>query len=447
MMLTLIAVFILLIATNVYFLWGQPRLRRRSLLTAIPLLYSEVRSELETAEGRLAEALVNGLGARDTRDARFALAWVRARLGEFDRSKYADALTALGAVERDDTVTTDLRLWLLAKQGRHDEVLALAGRAGVRLSPTVQNRTLQAVAFENRAVELWNSRDADGAVRSLDQARRLRTEPMIGGPDLVEVLIEDGLRTLATGDHGRAERSFAQALERAREDSVQRIEARLGLFAVRWLGTDRAALLPLLKDEFEALRARRDLRGAGRDDTGALRATVGWWYLTALLDDWRRRLTPGEPLPLTERELFLAAVRVVTEADSEQGDVPMMHGLIEYGFAEDAPGRGRAVALLQHSTRLAKGVILPEIRELTGAAMPEHPGWTRPPAERPAPWPGFPRPDDAPLDDVLVRLAALRQNFPELTEVLADIGRRLRDARSGLNRPAGQNGSDTRGSR
>jgi hypothetical protein len=446
---------VLLVTTNGYFLYLRPQLRRHALLAAIPLLDSELRQDLTEAEQLLVESLAAGLSRRDTRDARFALAWVRAKLGQFDPAKYGDALAVLSVSDRGagDPAVADLRLWLLAKQGRHDEVLATFATHGDTLKDRPQNRALYAAALEHRAIDLWTRRDVDGAVRQLKKARHLRAGPQVHAPELVELLIEHGMRAITDEAYDAARSAFADAEKLVTGDQVQGVEARLGGLICDWRQGGRDTMLDRLRAEFDGLSRRRELRGADLDDARLLRANVGWWYLVAMLEDWTRRLPAGGSLPWPDRELFLTVVRAVETADPELGDVIMMHGLIDHGLAVDAAAQSRALATLARSTRTAKGVVLTEVLDLVngsgGQTRRRAEEWSAPVAD--ASVDGgtehdYPMPADdpvaagGPLDVLLEQLRRAADSDPDLARALADINRGLRVAQSRFGRSGGEDG-------
>jgi tetratricopeptide (TPR) repeat protein len=356
--LVIIVLTALLLSTNGYFLYFRPQMHRAALLTILPLLDSETPRDLTRAEADLSRALALGLGRRDTGDARFALAWTQAKLGRFDTAKYGEALTTLAAADSaagGDPDAADLRFWLLAQLGRHDEIRRTAEQHP-ELAERPRIRPLYADALVHRAHDLWTRLDFDGAVEAAKQASRLGVDSQV-----VEILLEQGMRAIMAEDLTEAERCFTRAEESAGA-GVQRIEARLGRLACRWHRSGEDSVLDVLAEEFDGLSRRAEQRGQERDDARQLRAHVGWWYLVAMLEDWLRRLPVGQGLPTAERERFLMAVRSVNDADPDLGEVIMMHGLLEYGGADTRETTAAALAILDRSTRTAKGIVLPEVR-------------------------------------------------------------------------------------
>jgi tetratricopeptide (TPR) repeat protein len=426
----IVVLSILLVVSNGYFLYWRPQHHRAAFLSALPLLDSESRPDLERAESRLAEALSGGLGGRDSRDARFALAWTRAQLGRFEPARYGDALALLALPERpgaEDPAIADLRLWLIAQQGKHEEVLRLIEQQPA-LGRRTRNRSLYAAALEHRAVDLWNRRDVDAAVRALDQARQLGAESRVHLRDLVELLLEHGMRAVADRDYETAVKSFDRAEAMSTGGGVQRIEAGLGRLAVRW-NKNEPGVLTALAEEFEALRRRAEQRG-GDDDAPALRAHVGWWYLVAMLEDWLSRLPPHQGLPPSEHERFLTVVRVVTEADPDLGDVVMMHGMLDYGLAETSEQTALAVGILDRSTRTARGVVLEEVgaiverRSAEMVARGRAADWSddaepAPPPGEEAVYPGVP------LDAVFLQAQRVMASRPEVRAAVEALMRTL----------------------
>jgi hypothetical protein len=367
----------LLVFSNGYFLYFRPQLRRAVLLTIGPMLESETPQDLARAEAELSRALRAGLSRRDTRDARFALAWTQAKLGRLDAAKYGEALTTLAAADPPsdtDPDAADLRFWLLAQLGKHSEIRqAVEQHAELAERPRI--RPLYAAALAHRAHDLWTRLDFDGAVEAAKQASRLGVES-----EVVEILLEQGMRALVAEDLTDAERCFAGAEKEATGGSIQQIEGRLGQLACRWHRSDEAGLLDALAEEFDGLSRRAERLGPERDDARELRANVGWWYLVAMLRDWIRRLPAGQGLPAPERERFLAVVRSVTDADPELGEVVMMRGLLELALATTPEARAAAADTLDHSTRTAKGVVLPEVRGIIdrqrGTTAPRPDDWS-----------------------------------------------------------------------
>jgi tetratricopeptide (TPR) repeat protein len=433
--LTIVLLVALLIGSNGYFLWLRPQIHRGKLLTAVPLLDGETRRELERAEIQLVEALSAGLGRTDSRDARFALAWTRAKLGRFDAAKYGDALVTLAASESpddSDPATDELRIWLLAQQGKHDEILrTLQRRPELAERPLIRPR--YAAALEHRAVDLWTRRDVDAAVQTLEQARRLRVDSSVRLRDLVELLLEQGMRAIAERQMKVAEECFIRAEKMTPDTSVQRIEARLGQLIARWHREDPVSVLKSLGEEFDGLRRRGEQRGPGQDDVRQLRAHVGWWYLVTMLENWLDRLPARQGLPPDEREHFLAVVRTVTDADPELGDVVMMHGMLDLGLSS-GPGIKAAVQTLERSTRTARGVVLPQVMDIiarwreapTAPAGPDN--WSTGPEPAPAPSAEpveYPEPPAVIRVDELVEKAWEQMADPDVREALERLMRLL----------------------
>lgn len=358
---------LMLLATNGYFLILRPRLRRRPLLAAIPLLDSDLRRDLELAEEFLVEALTAGLRRRDIIDTRFALALARAKLGRFDPAKYTEAVATLGNPEtawQCDLATAHLYLWLQAQLGEHDAVLALADRPGWQLGDRRQTTEIYGVSLVRKAVEHWSRREVEGALHYIDRVPSLDSVRGVAPPELVELLLEHGMRAVFDRRYEVARKSFTDARQRAEAVSVPEIEARLGLLVCDWHEGDRHELAGSLGAVLDELDQRGRKRGEDGDDARRLRAHVGWWYVMAMLEEWLVRLPLGSPLPSTEYERFLKAVRVVETADPELGDVAMIHGLLDHGLAADDELRTRAVGVLDRATRTGKAVVLPEVLDL-----------------------------------------------------------------------------------
>ncbi len=363
---TMLLVLILL-ATNGYFLILRPRLRRRPLLAAIPLLDSDLRQDLESAEEQLVEALTAGLGHRDILDTRFALALARAKLGRFDPAKYTEAVATLGNPEtawQRDPATAHLYLWLQAQLGKHDAVLALADHPGRQLGDRHQTTEIYGVSLVRKAVEHWSRREVEGALHYIDRVPSLDSVRGVAPPELVELLLEHGMRAVFDRRYEVARKSFTDARQRAEAVSVPEIEARLGLLVCDWHEEDRHELAGPLGAVLDELDQRGRKRGENGDDVRLLRAHVGWWYVVAMLEEWLVRVPVGSPLPSAEYERFLKAVRVVETADPELGDVAMIHGLLDHGLATDDELRARAVGVLDRAARTGKAVVLPEVLDL-----------------------------------------------------------------------------------
>jgi hypothetical protein len=426
----IIALVALLVFSNGYFLYFRPQLNRAAVLTIMPLLDSATPQDLARAESELTGALTAGLGRRDARDARFALAWTQAKLGGTDSAKYGEALTTLTAGDPaggTDPDAADLRFWLLAKLGRHDEIWRDVERQP-ELAERPRVRPLYASALAHRAYDLWTRLDLDGAVEAAKEASRFGVES-----EVVEILLEQGMRAIVAEDLAEARRCFARAEKESAGESVQRIEARLGQLACRRHQSGQAGLLEALAEEFDGLGRRSERRGPERDDARQLRAHVGWWYLAAMLEDWVGRLPAGQGIPPAERERFLTVVRSVTDADPELGEVIMMHGLLEFGLARTDQARMAAVDTLDRSTRTAKGVVLPELRGIIdrqrgGTGARGRPGdWSDdPPATSPGEPVDYPAPPPAAMSlEDLLRMAGPQMANPSVRGAVEDLMRAL----------------------
>jgi hypothetical protein len=368
-----------LVASNGYLLMVRPARSRQVLRTAVELLRSDARRDMEQAEERLTEVLAGGLGRRDVPAARFALALVRAKLGRGDRAKLTEALATLGSPEsarRRHPQSAHLYLWIQAELGNHDAVLELGDPGGWPGPARGQSAEIYHAALLRKAAEHWSRREFDGALHYLERVPRAGRMSDVTLPELVEVELEHGMRAITDGRLEVAHEAFTNAAQRAGQSTVARQEADLGLLLCRWRQGDRADLVTELASAMDALARRGAARGVDGDDVTQLRAHVAWWYLVALMERWKVKVPAGSLPPNAEYEHFLSAVRIGELADPELGDLAMIHGMVELGLAaeHDHERRTRAVVLLRQAVRRPKGVCLREVNDLITSGSAADPG-------------------------------------------------------------------------
>ncbi|GAA3471085.1 hypothetical protein [Nonomuraea roseola] len=356
---TTIVLLVLVIALVGYIALVQPNRWRVPLHEALALLPSDDPDDLARADRLLGQAVAGGIRRRALGDARFAQAYVRARLGRYDPAMYGAAAASVAdlvAADGYDRHTAYLDLWLQARLDQHDKVLDLFQQHRALLEERRPARLIAAIAALNKAVAHWRRREVEGALHYFDQLRELGELTDQIPAHVEDLQLVNGVQALFDGRAEDARRSFEGSLARAAHESRAQdswAEATLGLIACDWESGPLDELDRRLGQVLDELGPAK----AGDEEAVALRAHAALLHVVSLLRRWREQ---GAPDP---RELDARVERTLA-ADAGLGDAHLIRGLIGYYFATGKDERDRAVAELERGVATAKGVTLREVLDL-----------------------------------------------------------------------------------
>jgi tetratricopeptide (TPR) repeat protein len=172
LILGIVAPFAVLVAgVAYYFLLWIPRKKRRPLYEAYGILERDDQYEFTRAEQLLNQALITGLKAEDISDARFALAYVRTRLGRFaEASVVMQELAASGKLCGEAVY---LDLWLQSHQKNHLRVMEIHQEHSELLNDILDTKLIVGIALLRQAKLLWARKEIDDALHYFDQLRRM----------------------------------------------------------------------------------------------------------------------------------------------------------------------------------------------------------------------------------------------------------------------------------
>ena len=398
----------------VYFLIIQPGRKRRTLLQALQIIAADDRANFQQAEDLLNTALISGLRARDVAEARFALAYVRARLGRFaEASAVLADLIASGNCDRE---TVYLDLWLHARQKEYEKVEHVYDEHSNLLGDLLQSKYMAGIAFLYQARLLWSRRQVSGALHYFERLKELDVLQ-----DQIPSHIDDhqvmfGIVALFEKDLTEARKHFTGAVEAAKRDGRTTSPGDLGLLLCSWCERDMpdvdaqlgAVLAEMEKretvivscshcDHSQPVHKKRlgkqvmcvscekefatpPAEGASPSAPGTateseataeddkqlgdeelLMRNVMLWHAVSLIGNWRR-LPPADGLPPAEKSGLLSRLDKVRALDPEMGDPRLLAGLICYYFAANEAQREEALKLLEAT--IGKDIHVPEVLNL-----------------------------------------------------------------------------------
>jgi tetratricopeptide (TPR) repeat protein len=407
-----------LLALAVYFLIISPRRKRRPMLEAFDIIVRKDVADFPRAEELLGRALINGLRAKDIAEARFAQAYVRARLGQYSESSAVAAdLIASGNRER---ATIYLNLWLQSTLKKDDKVSSIYQEHSELLNNLLDTKVIAGIAFLRKARLHWGRKELDGALHYFEQLRNLDvlTEEIPSHIDDHEVVI--GIRSLFDKNQEEARRHFQGAVEAAKKQGKPALHGELGLLLCEWRETDTPNIDDALGKALDLMDgdqvAGREIVTAacthcgkkydvGRAFSGkkatcttckqtfivefvpASQATptgdqegeesekrerllsdeelllrnVLLWRAVSLIFTWRQLPSKSGLRAGDQAELFKRLSRV-EEVDPDMPDPYLLRGLIGYYFAADEAEREAAVETMDKAS--TNGVNVPEVLNL-----------------------------------------------------------------------------------
>jgi len=361
----------------VYFFIIQPRRRRRPLIQALDIIERDATDEFSRAAELLSQALISGLKAREIAEARFALIYLRARLG-----KYSQALSVFADFEPSaqlDRATVYLHLWLLAREKRYDEVEQVYQENAKTLSDLLDSKLIAGIAFLKNARRSWARREIELAISYYDRLRKLGVLVEEIPQRVGDLQVLFGIAALFDNHVDDAVKYFNGAVETAKKEGKSPVAGQLGLLLCRWSQKEDSdvekelfSIIKSFQEEHKAAHGRKEKKNkrddAKADETGEalpmdeqtfLLRNCCLWYAFTLLAAWLQR---PEKSALTAMDLKFLDDRLeeVIKLDPEMGDPYLIGGLIAYYFAGSDPEvRQQALARLEKAIK--SGVNVPEV--------------------------------------------------------------------------------------
>ena len=359
----LIAVLVLsLVVGGTYFLEVVPRRWRIPLDESRALLYRADRADLERADRLIALAMNAGPRGWALEEARFAQAYIRARLGDFDPDQYAAAAAALAdlvTASGYDEATAFLDLWLRSKLGQHARVCDLFEAEQALLARSPQARMIASISFLKQAVASWRRREPQGALHYFRWVRDLDclTAEIPEHVDDLELI--EGIQALFDDRMADARRCFVSARKHAVQEGKPVAQATLGLVVCDWREGERAHAdggVGAVLDEL-ALDP-----GPGSEEQ-QLQVNGALFHVVTLLHEWLRPELAGVAPDQADFARLDQRIERVVHADPDHGDALLIAGLCRYYFAVRDPAlRELGVTLLERGLEAARPILHPEVR-------------------------------------------------------------------------------------
>ncbi len=350
-----------------YFLVIQPRRKRRPLLEALEIVNQDRETEFGKAEALVNEALVAGLKADDVREARFALAYLRAR-----REQYAEASTVLADLLAEGTTDPHvlyLHMWLSCRLEDYAAVETTYSRHSGVLEDFLDSRMLAGLAFLHRARTLWKRGELEGAMKAFDRIRRLSVLEDQIPAHTDEHAVALGVQALFQEKPEEARKRFEASVEAAKASGASTIRGELGCLLCDWCAGRVSGVDEGLGDVLEALRQSAGPLPEGLvdpdeelpDDLLLLR-NGSLWHGIALLKSWLQR-PEGERPSAEDLQSLRERLDRVRAVDPRMPDPVLVRGLVDYYFAsQEVDDLKQAIEALSEAVDL--GVSLPEVLNL-----------------------------------------------------------------------------------
>jgi tetratricopeptide (TPR) repeat protein len=418
---TLLAVFgalaLALLVLAVYLLLLLPRKRRRPLRKALAIIQHQDLDNFPRAEELLTAALVAGMRRRDIAEARFALAYVRARLGRYFEA--AGVLADLIASGNREPAVLYLDLWLQSYLKDHDKVEQIYFENRDALEEFPDTKLIVGIAFLHKARQHWSQKQVESALHYFAELRKLGvlTEEIPSHIDYHQVVL--GIMALFDKKIEEARQHFRGAENAAQGDNKSPVPAQLGLLLCDWRAADNPdiderlgqalAAMPVA-DKFltpedlpetpialcpfcgKKYKFNRELLGKNAkckeckkvfpleiepsakpsadapgmaqpnlDKESLLLRNALLWHAISLLFAWRK--LPGKKgLPVPEFKKMKDRLHRIRRVDADMGDSYLMEGLLAYYFAGTDDDRTLALKILEKATK--SDVNVPEVLNL-----------------------------------------------------------------------------------
>lgn len=360
----------------VWFLMIVPRRRRKPLVDALAILTRDDPKTFSEIERLLGRALTAGLRQADIAESRFALAYVRARL-----SRYAEAETGLADIEAGGELNGEsayLKLWLLARQKKHDEVESFYSRAAKLLANVIDAKRIASISFLYLGRKNLALRSTAVALDYFDRVRALDVLADQVPADLADHHLVFGLNSAFENKWPEARKHFEAGANSGKDDSPN---ARLGVLLCDWRETPStdvdeklSALLPAVEAIYakgaktRAARAKnsgnsndkeKPPEDANPDEATLLLASCRLWHVFSLLRRWTLR-SGGTQVPKEDLDALATRSAAVKEVAPTMPEPWLVEGLIAYYFAGGDPkARANAVQNIEKASEFEMSV--PEV--------------------------------------------------------------------------------------
>jgi rhodanese-related sulfurtransferase/tetratricopeptide (TPR) repeat protein len=337
------------------------RRRRRPLVEAFELLQNNREQSFGAAATRLQGALAGRLSRRERAEARFGLAYARARLGQLRRA--TDELDQLIASGQRDPSTLYLDLWVKVRYGDDKEAAARYEEYQEVLARLPHSRYLASIAFLRLGRSAFAHRKVDDAIKRFDQIRDLTVLAGRVPAGYRQLPVAVGVELLLDNDVPGAADRFNRAAQGAEEGSELQLTAQLGSLLCRWRQDEAGRAIGVERELTSVLeRVRAGAAAAGADDERErwrlLVRDLLLWQAVACVAGWQR-LPLGQGLPAVERERLRQRIDELGRADPDLADPYLLDGLVGYAFGVPGPEQDRAVEALDQARN--RGVDLPEV--------------------------------------------------------------------------------------
>jgi len=301
------------------FLWFaflQPRRKARPLLDAIELLSSGGDAALAKAEKLLNQAVNAGLKPEYQSEARFLLAYVKARLG-----RYADALLVLKDSEDSSLETLYLQLWLNLKEKHWDDADRLCYNHSSEFAGFLKGKELVGIVYLELARQAMARNQYERALDCFQKVKELgvfrdQVPEHLADLEMVlamNVLFEDKEKANLAHERFEAARKSAEA------SGHSSLLPRIGMLLCEWRQHDRPNIdsqLGSILEEVKAASAKEN----DHAEVAKMLPSIALWYAVSLFYQWFRRLPEKNGLPPQERKALEQRLDVVREAMPKDGD-------------------------------------------------------------------------------------------------------------------------------
>lgn len=332
----------------VYFFVLLPGKKRKPLLKAMAIIANDQIEAFEEAESLLDSAITSGLKKDEILDAYFARAYVKIRLGKFDK---AVADIAKADMSRIETIYCDL--WVKVKLEKYREAYDLYLEHGEQLREIQGGANLLSIACLSIGKEHWKNHEIDDAIPYFQKVRELKIHSDLIPQSIGNHQITLGIKALFDGHLHEAESYFQSAAAATGEEDDHAIEAEVGLLLCEWRRED----YPDIDDRLLALEVATGTGSEEEEPLGEqalLARNIRLWQAVSLIFTWLRK--PGKSgLRPTDLETLKQRLDLVIALDPGIGDPWFIQGLIGYYFGSEDQ-RDESVDIMKRS-----GVRVPEV--------------------------------------------------------------------------------------
>jgi len=337
----------------VWFFVLHPRRKAKPLLDAIQLLSGGGDAALTKAEALLNQALSAGLKEAQLREARFLLAYVKARLG-----RHGDALLVLTDSGDASLEALYLKLWLTVKEKRWEEAEVLCYSHGTQIATYLRGKELMGIVYLELARQAMARHQQERALDYFQKVKSLGVFPEEVPEHLSELEMVLAMSALFQDKENAyvARERFEGARQSAESSGKSSLLPRIGLLLCDWRQQDWPDVDSALGALVEEVRAAS---ADAKSEAAGVLPSMTLWYAVSLFYQWLRRLPEKKGLPKKERETLEQRLESARQLSPEDGDTWLLGGLVDYYCAPDEKRRLAAVDLLRKARDL--GVNLPEV--------------------------------------------------------------------------------------